>query len=129
MEKRLYVVLGCYGRRDEDFISCPSCHNRILQITGDLEGIDEMVTYFEGCRLYDKPLFQYDSVNHFIKNMQDRFPQGGRPLWKENKYQLYQKFIFDHRICGVFAKLEVETFNNIKKEEYKKPKFKIKKNI
>lgn len=63
--------------------------------------------YLEVCRLFDKPLFEYSAIAHFIKNMQDRYDQStvGRQLWSETNYNLYLKFIAEHRLCGCYIKL------------------------
>jgi hypothetical protein len=109
----LYVLLGCFGRRDEDFISCAGIENRILKVDPSLgENLDKAIEYFEGCRLFDKPLFDLNGVRNFIFFMQNNFHKGPMPLWRENKFILFQKFILDHRFCGVYIKLILVDSNN-----------------
>lgn len=103
----LFLVLGCFGRRDEDFISCTGVSNRILCVDGSLQHFDEMCEYLEGIRLFDKPTFDLNAIRHIIFNMQDRYPQGPQPLWKQNKFNLMERFILDHRGCGTFMRLTV----------------------
>lgn len=103
----LYVILGCFGRNDDGFVSCSGCENRILKVDNHIEQYNEMMAYFDACRLFDRPMFEFSAINHFIKNMQDRFDQvtAGKRLWSEKNYHLYQKFIIDHRMCGLYIRL------------------------
>lgn len=116
--ENLYLVLGCFGRCDDGFISCKGIENKILKISQDLEGYENMMDYFSSCRLFDRPTFELNAVRHLIFNLQDKYDQKLTRLWPEKNFNLYQKFIIDHRPCGVFAKLilESEQHHVIKKE-------------
>lgn len=70
-----------------------------------MEGYNQMMDYFSSCRLFDRPLFELNSVRHLIFNLQDKYDQKNGRLWTEKNFTLYQKFIIDHRPCGVFVKL------------------------
>lgn len=61
--------------------------------------------YFEGVRLFDKPLFDLNAVRHFLHNMQDRYDQGFKRLWPEKKYNLFERFVISHKGCGTYIKL------------------------
>lgn len=100
-------MLGCFGRESDGFVSCAGCENKILKVESRLEKYNEMMDYFETCRLFDRPIFEYSPMAHFIKNMQDRYDQiaTGRRLWSEKNYTLYQKFLAEHRLCGLYIKL------------------------
>ena len=104
---KLYIVLGCFGRIDDGFVSCASCENKILLVDEHLDNYNQMMDYFDSCRLFDRPMFEYSAIAHFIKNMQDRFDQiaVGKRLWSEKRYHLYQKFIAEHRMCGLYIRL------------------------
>jgi hypothetical protein len=104
-EGNLYIILGCFGLRQDDFVSCAGIENRILRIQENLVGYAEMMNYLDQCRLFDKPTFEYNSVRHFIFNMQDRFDQNFKRLWPEKRFELLQKFTIDHRHCGIYIKL------------------------
>jgi hypothetical protein len=106
----LYLVLGCFGRVDDSFVSCSGCDNKILLIGPKLENYNGVVDYLDTCRLFDKPCFDLNAIKHIINHMQDQFDQIGigRRLWNERQLQLYQKFISDHRLCGLYLKLEVK---------------------
>ncbi len=102
-----HVVLGCFGLRQDDFVSCSCVQNTILKVGPSIHRYDEMTSYFEQCRLFDKPMFELNGIRHFIFNMQDRYDQVMRPLWTQKKFELYQKFIMDHRFCGLFLRLSL----------------------
>jgi hypothetical protein len=104
-DEELYVILGCFGRRDEDFISCSGLENRILKVDITLEGYNKLMDYFEGCRLFDRPMFDINAVRNFIFYIQRNYYKGIRPIWSEKQFNLYQKFVIDHRICGNYIKL------------------------
>lgn len=101
------VVLGCFGLRHDGFISCGGVQNTILKVGPALDKYNEMSNYFEQCRLFDKPMFEMNSIRHFIFNMQNRYDQIMRPLWSAKNFELYQKFILDHRCCGLFVQLQL----------------------
>lgn len=105
--KDLHVVLGCYGRRTDNFVSCMSVKNRILKVDVTLEHYDEMMDYFEGCRLFEKAMFDFNAVRNFLQSMQNRFNQVTKPLWSKKDIDLYQNFVITHRACGVYIWLEL----------------------
>ncbi len=104
---KLYLLLGCFGQIQDGFVSCSTCENKILLVEPKLDKYNEIMDYLETVRLFDRPLFEYSTIAHFIKNMQDRYDQiaVGRRLWSEKQYNLYLKFIADHRLCGIYIKL------------------------
>ena len=102
-----YVVLGCFGLRIDDFVSCAGIENTILKVNNSLYNYKEMIEYFDCCRLFDRPMFDLNAIRHFIFNMNDRYDQVTKPLWTAKKFELYQKFVIDHRHCGLFVKLEL----------------------
>lgn len=109
VKEDLYVILGCFGRADDGFVNCTGIENKILGAGEHLDRYNEMMDYFDGCRLFDRPMFEYNAIRHFIHNLQDRFDQVavGRRLWSEKQYNLYQKFIIDHRFCGLYVRLDL----------------------
>lgn len=113
----LYVVLGCYGRRTDNFVSCPSTKNGILKVDVTLEHYAEMMDYFEGCRLYDKPMYDFNAVRNFLQSMQNRFNQVTKPLWAKKDTDLYQNFVMLHRACGVYICLELVSKSEQQAEE------------
>ena len=101
----LYVVLGCFGLRIDDFVNCAAIENTILKVHTGLYGYNEILEYFDTCRLYDKPLLELNAIRHFVFNLQNRFDQKTKPLWLPKRFELYQKFVIDHRHCGLYVKL------------------------
>lgn len=103
--EELHISLGCFGLRNDDFISCASTENRILQVEESLYNYTDLMNYLDTCRLFDKPIFDYNSVRHFIFNLRDKYDQPMKRLWSEKKFELLQKFTIDHRHCGLYVKL------------------------
>jgi hypothetical protein len=120
MSDVIHLILGCFGRKDHNFISCAGIENRILCVSASLEHYNEMMNYFDTCRLFDKPMFEMQAIRHFIFNLRDRFDQVvvGKRLWSESEFELYQKFIIDHRLCGLYIKLVlVDSEFDLEREE------------
>jgi len=105
LRDELYLVIGCFGRRDDNFVSCCGVENRILQIKDSLNFYNDMMDYFEAVRLFDKPMFDFNAIRHFMHNMQDRYDQRMKRLWEEKTYSLIERFILTHKSCGVYVKL------------------------
>lgn len=102
---KLHVVLGCFGWRDDDFVSCAGSENRILNIEDNLTHYNQLMDYMDSCRLFDKPIFDYNAVRHFLFNVRDRFDQPTKRIWSEKKFGLLEKFTIEHRKCGLYLKL------------------------
>jgi hypothetical protein len=102
----LYLILGCFGRIDDGFTSCNSIENRILLLDNELDCYNDIISYFESIRLFDKPLFDGNGVKNCIYQMQGRFDQKVRRLWTEKEFRLYENFILSHKNCGVFLQLK-----------------------
>lgn len=105
--EKLYIILGCFGRREDDFICCAGIENRILQVEERLYLYNDLMDYLDSCRLFDRPMFDYNSIRHFIFNLREKFDQPTRRLWSEKKFEIYQKFTIDHRHCGLYIKLSL----------------------
>jgi hypothetical protein len=99
--------LGCFGREDGGFVSCSGVENNILIIEPSLNNYTEIMDYLDGCQLFDKTLLEYNSVRHVILNLQDKYDQVVKKLWTERQFRLYQKFVIDHKDCGVYLKLKI----------------------
>lgn len=102
-----HVILGCFGLRVDDFVNCAGVENSILGVNTGLYNYNEMIEYFDSCRLFDRPMFDMNAIRHFVHNLHDRYDQVTKPLWPAKKYELYQKFIIDHRHCGLYVRLEL----------------------
>lgn len=101
----LYIILGCFGLRHDDFISCPGVENVILKLNTSIMHYNEILDYFESYRLYDRPMLDLNAIKHFIHNLNNKFIQGMKPLWLPQTYQLYHNFILNHKQCGLIVRL------------------------
>jgi hypothetical protein len=104
----LYIVLGCFGRTDDDFVSCSGLKNRILHITPEDSNYLDLMNYLDNMQLFDKVMMDYNAVRHFIFNIQNKFELPTRKVWSEKMFLLYQKFVIDHKDCGLFIDLELD---------------------
>ena len=105
--EEIYLVLGCFGQSDDGFINCRACENRILYISSQLENYNEILNYFDNCKLFDKPIFDTNAIKNIIKTMQEKYDQVKKRLWHEKQYRKFEKFIQVHRDCGLYLKLEL----------------------
>lgn len=106
------IILGCFGLRIDDFVCCASVENIILKVDTSLPNYNEMMDYYDQCRLFDRPMFDTNAIRHLIFNMQDRYHRVIKPLWSAKKFELYQKFLIDHRHCGLYVRLQLPGVNS-----------------
>lgn len=104
----IYIVLGCFGRTDDGFVSCSGLRNRILYISAENPNYLELMNYLDNMQLFDKIMMDYNAIRHFIFNIQNKFELPTRKIWSEKMFLLYQKFVIDHKDCGLFIDLEVD---------------------
>jgi hypothetical protein len=104
-DENAYLVLGCYGRIEDDFVLCPSTENRILKLDESLINFEGVVDYLESVKLFDRPMLDYNALRHLVYNLQDRFDQKVRRLWTERYYNLIERYIVMHKPCGLYARL------------------------
>lgn len=103
----LNLILGCFGRQDDDFISCSGVENSILKVSPSLYKYNEMMDYFDNCNLFDKPMFDYNQIRHVIFNLRDRYDQVTKRIFSEKNFKLYEKFTIEHKNCGLYLKLSL----------------------
>ena len=120
----LYVVLGCFGYRDDDFINCNGIENRILNINDNLMHYNKLMDYLDNCRLFDKATFDYNAIRHFIFHIRDKFEQPNKLIWSEKRFTTMERFTIDHRKCGLYLKL-ILINQEFKQEEEKKEEVKV----
>lgn len=119
-EASCYLVLGCFGREDDGFVSCPSVENRILKLDDSLVYIDDIMDYMDSLGLFDRHMLDINSIRHLIYNLQDRYDQKIKRLWNEQQYHLLERFIQTHRPCGLYTKLVLVSPDQ-EEEKPKKP--------
>jgi len=107
LQENVYLVLGCYGRKEDGFTLCPSTENRILRIDDSLAYFEEIWSYLETIGLLDKPLININAVQNFVFRMQDRFDQKIKKLWSEQQFNTLERFIHMHKTCGLYVRLLV----------------------
>ncbi len=121
MPEELYLVLGCYGRTQDRFVSCSAAENRILRLGEDLYQYQDLCAFLEGLRLYDRPLLDFNGVRNALFRIQDTFDQGPRRLWDEPKFHLLERFTLTHKPCGIYLKLQVGQEQELLPEEERIP--------
>ena len=121
--ERLYLVLGCFGLVEDGFVSCSKCENKILRIHPGLECYQELMDYLDSCRLFSKPVFDYNAVRNILQNIESRFDYtaAGKPIWSANEMKRLEKFIINHRICGLYLKLHAYSNEEPKPELEEEP--------
>jgi hypothetical protein len=104
---KITLILGCWGREKEGFVSCPSISNEILDLTKNssrnIQIKDYLDSYF---KLFDRPL--YNNVHTAIWNIQDKFSEKGDPVFPEIKFRYIEEFCINHSKCGLFLRLELK---------------------
>lgn len=103
----LYIILGCFGRSDDGFVNCGGLRNRILHLQITDSNYTEIMDYLDSMQLFDRVMMDYNAIRHFIFDMQNKFELPMRKLWSEKMFLLYQKFVIDHKDCGLFIDLEM----------------------
>ena len=116
-EESVFIVLGCYGRKEDGFILCPKAENRILKLDDSLVYLDEIWDYLEAVRLLDKPLIDLNAIRNVIFKMQDRFDQKIKKLWSEKEFHMIERFIHMHKACGLYIRLITDTVQPFQPEE------------
>lgn len=107
MEENAYLVLGCYGRKEDGFVLCPAAENRILTIKESLNSFDEIMDYLDAIGLFDRPMMDINAIRHLVFNLQDRYDQKVRRLWTEREFSCIERFIHMHKPCGLYAQIIV----------------------
>lgn len=104
-EESVFIVLGCYGRKEDGFTLCPKAENRILKLDDSLVYLDEIWDYLEAVKLLDKPLIDINAIRNLVFKMQDRFDQKIKKLWSEKEFRMIERFIHMHKACGLYVRL------------------------
>lgn len=105
VEESAYLVLGCYGRTENEFVLCPGTQNRILKLDDSLVNIDGVMDYLDAVKLFDRPMLDQNAIRHLIYNLQDRFDQKFKRMWTDHEYHLLERYIQMHKPCGLYAQL------------------------
>lgn len=104
---KLFLVLGCWGKEEDDFIMCPSVSNKILDLSKSSERNREIIEFLDGTyRLCDKPL--YNNVHTALFGVQDKFSNVGKPVFTKIQFYRLENFCQLHAKCGLYLRLELE---------------------
>lgn len=114
MNDGVYIVLGCFGRCDNDFVSCSGLRNKILFLKSSDLNFSDLMDYLDNMRLFDRVLLDYNAVRRLIFKVQNDFDLPTKKVWPEKMFMLYQKFVIDHKDCGLFIDLELNDESNQK---------------
>lgn len=103
---RTVLVLGCWGRTEEGFCTCNGVSNQILDVSVKTEQIRKVTDYLDNTlHLYDKPL--YNNVHTVLFNIQDKFGEKTKPIFKESLFRIMENFCLMHARCGLYLRLEL----------------------
>jgi hypothetical protein len=104
---RVYLVLGCWGRKHGEFQMCGGVENEILDITGGTERNAAIAKHLdEVYHLFDRPL--YNNVHTVLFSVQDNFSQHGKPVFQKDHYTQLEAFCAMHAKCGLFLRLRLK---------------------
>ena len=101
----LLLVLGCFGRKDNNFCTCTPTENIILKINPNLEKIRDLIFYLKSLGLFELPITNINVVRRAVFYIQDNFYQVFKPIWAKDYFTLLENFILMHKNCGVYLKL------------------------
>ena len=104
---RLFLILGCWGREEDGFISCSGISNKILELTQQTERNRMIIDFLDDTyRLFDKPL--YSNVHTALFGIQDKFSSTGFPVFSKVEFHRIEAFCQMHAKCGLYLKLGLE---------------------
>ena len=104
MRESAYLVLGCFGRVENEFVLCSAVENRILRLDDTLNNFHDLANYLDKVNLFERPMLDNNSIRHVLYNLQDRFDQKTRRLWTDHHYNLMERFMQTHKPCGFYLK-------------------------
>jgi hypothetical protein len=105
MSHRLFLVLGCNGKVDGEFMSCASVENVVLELSPQLEQIKDIITYLKALRLFETKLQDYNAARRVLFNIKEKYYQGYKPILDEQYFKLIEKFTINHKECGIYLSI------------------------
>jgi hypothetical protein len=101
---KVELVLGCWGREQDNFYSCSGASNVILDITKNTERNILIAEFLDKVyNIFEKPL--YSNVHTALWKIQDQFSEVGRPVFNDKLFKHIEEFCITHKKCGVYLKL------------------------
>lgn len=105
MALKIFLALGCNGKVDGNFVSCPKIENNILELSMSLEQINEIVQYFKALSLFSQTMKDYNAVRRVLFTIKDKYYQGCKPIWDDKFFRILEKFTLNHKECGIYLKI------------------------
>lgn len=104
---KIVLVLGCWGRKHDEFQMCGGVENEILDISDSTERNIAISKHIdEVYHLFDKPM--YNNVHTALFGIQENFSQAGKPVFKGELYAQLEAFCAMHSKCGLFLRLKLK---------------------
>jgi len=104
---KVCLVLGCWGRKHDDFQVCRGVENEVLDITDHTERNTAIAKHLdEVYHLYDRPL--YTNVHTALFSLQENFSQRGKPVFPKEYFEHMEGFCVIHAKCGLFLRLRLK---------------------
>jgi hypothetical protein len=123
VEEHAYLTLGCYGRKENGFVLCPSIENRILKLSESLVNFDKLMDYLDSIKLFDRPIINQNAIIHLVYHIQDKFNQKIKPIWTDHEYHLIERFIQMHKNCGIYSQIILTAEELVDKTQVDTPIF------
>lgn len=115
--EQVYLTLGCHGLNEEGFVSCPGIENDILIISNKIIEYNKLLDYLDAAGLFDKPALDINTIKHVLRNIYDNFDQLNKKIWSEKRHIILQKFLVNHKNCGLYLKLSLEARQTVIQEK------------
>lgn len=101
------LICGCWGREEEGFVSCSGASNIILDLGKNTERNKQIIDFLDNVyKIFDRPL--YNNVHTAIFNIQEKFSDKGKPVFKEALFKRIEGFCIQHIKCGLYLRLEMK---------------------
>ena len=105
MEEELYLLLGCFENKVNDFVLCCGVENKILKLDPADEFYEELSKHLDSLRLFEKPIININTVRHVLFNIKNKYDYVTRPIWTEQEFKTLEQFTIEHKKCGLYLKL------------------------
>ena len=107
MEKA-YLLLGCQGRKEHNFLCCSGIENVILTITENHESLDWLANYLKAFSIYDRPVKDYNAIRRMLFTIKDKYTYRHKPIWDDNYFKLLEEFTINHKNCGLYVRFVID---------------------
>ena len=103
---KIYLVLGCWGRKSGDFNLCNGVKNNILDLSEKTKRNIDIVKHLDSIyNIMKKPI--YRNVHTAIFSIKNNFDESGKNVFTDNEMKNIESFCTMHAKCGLYLKLDV----------------------